>query len=67
VIGITPKSRKSNKRNVFDLDQHDLFGAQKQKEKKQIKEHFKTTQQNNINKTEDREEGVETLEMKTKL
>jgi hypothetical protein len=66
VIGITPKSRNSNKRNVFDLDQHDLFGAQKQKEKKQIKEHFKT-QQNNINKTQEREEGVETLEMKTKL
>jgi hypothetical protein len=66
VIGITPKSRNSNKRNVFDLDQHDLFGAQNQKEKKQIKEHFKT-QQNNINKTQEREEGVETLEMKTKL
>jgi hypothetical protein len=38
-----------------------------QSEEKQIKEHFKTTQQNNINKTEDREEGVETLEIKTKL
>jgi hypothetical protein len=49
VIGITPKSRNSNQRNVFDLDQHDLFGAQKQKEKKQLKEHFKT-QQNNIDK-----------------